>query len=240
MTLLKNAFIVATVLAAQGANAWTFKWRDESGAVTNEAGGKTTDCKPIEHAEGKLFEWDSKGDGLCISMFADEHCKEGRVGLACDVWNKKSSGDLRAFKIDLPKDVGQALPSSGDSTATATDSGSATGTASETGSGSATGTETGSASEPTGKPTDKPTKTGSETGSGGGGGTATAPKETNTKEHNSGVPGAPAESEPTDAASASGASDAPASSTQTGAASPTGAPISGIVGALAAVAAVAL
>lgn len=240
MTLLKNAFVVATVLAAQGTNAWTFKWRDESGAITAEAGDKAIDCKGIEHAEGKLFEWDPKGDDLCITMYADDLCEEKSIGLSCGVWNKQSSRDVTAFMVEPSKDGdGDATSSGGASAsddasasgdATASGTGDASGTASETGSASASGTETGSASEATDKHTGKPTKTGS------------APVETVTPPNQSATanPSKPAQSATTDAPPSTGVSDTPASETQTGAASPTGAPLAGIFGALAAVAAVAL
>ncbi|KAK2757615.1 hypothetical protein FQN54_004584 [Arachnomyces sp. PD_36] len=216
MTLLKNAIIVATVLAAQGSNAWTFKWRDASGAVTNESGKEASPCKPIEHAEGEMFNWNAEGSDLCLYLYEDDSCKGSVAGTSCGPWNKESSRDLAGFMVGPDEDS----TSSGDSTATATESGSAT----ETPSTTETGTESGSASE-----TGSATETG-DSSSTQSNPTGTAPTESTVTEN-------PTETV-TDGPSDSGSptSEAP-TSTQTGAAA-TGGPMAGFVGALAAAAAV--
>lgn len=238
MTLLKNAFIAGTLLAAQGANAWTLKWRDTEGAVTVESGKGTAPCKPIEHAEDRMFNWDPKGDDVCIWFYADDLCEEGIAGKSCPIWDKASSRDLLAFKVVSSENDGDGPGvTTGDSTATATDTGSSspTGTASETETASATGTETGTESgSGTSEPTGDSTETVSKTASASETETVTKPAGTATD--------APSQTGPqgTDAPSSSPATDAPATSTQTGAAAPTGLPAAGVFGAIAAVAAAAL
>lgn len=198
MTLLKN-LIVATVLVAQSANAWQFVWRDSNGVDTVEGGLKKSDCVSIDHAQGKLFEWDPQQNDVCIFMYGEEDCTGGIKGMSCPVWDKKSSQDIKAFRVNYADNA-----STGDSTATATETGSATPTESET---------------------VEPTSTGSPTETSGDAGSPTP----------SGT-----EAPPTGSSSAPAASDEPSAPTQTGAASATGAPVAGLIGALAAVAAVAL
>jgi hypothetical protein len=100
---MKSITLAATLTAAlgtQSALGWTLTYRDRSGRPHIIDGQGNRGCTRINHARGKLLEWDRPTfSNCCVRVWENGRCAGPPQGFSCPDWRKVTTIDLNSFMV---------------------------------------------------------------------------------------------------------------------------------------------
>ncbi|KAJ5188563.1 hypothetical protein N7491_004883 [Penicillium cf. griseofulvum] len=99
MTRLTTIFITLCALYLPLISAWTFTWRDDNNKPIVEKGTSAQNCREIDHAKGKNFEFDPEDDHVLIAMYESPKCTGDTAETSEDDFAKASEVRLRGYRV---------------------------------------------------------------------------------------------------------------------------------------------
>ncbi|KAJ5173383.1 hypothetical protein N7492_005976 [Penicillium capsulatum] len=68
------------------ATAWVFSWTTPDDDFLTNRGNGIKSCTEIDNPVGNVFDWDPKGENLCINFYNNTKCADDILGYTCSPW----------------------------------------------------------------------------------------------------------------------------------------------------------
>lgn len=68
------------------ATAWVFSWTEPDDTLLTSSGDDVKACTKIDNPVGNVYDWDPKGDNLCIFFYNNTDCTDPSAGYTCSPW----------------------------------------------------------------------------------------------------------------------------------------------------------